>query len=287
MARYRYRDMHVNVRDTARPRPHHEVAEHHAAAHMHWLGYGDAQVTPRGSDGGIDVVSSQAIAQVKMHMKPVGAPDLQRLFGARGNLHHQAMFFYSLSGYSPKALAYANEHGTLLFLIGLHGIASPVNEAAKRLVRGVVDSQRAEDNRRQQRLQRVARGESAPQSRAEEQIRRFAQIGRSATPQPMRRTRGGEQFPDAEKIARMWVSVAGRVNPSGEHRLRQACDLVAICASGAVAGVLLLFATVGVFVVGVDNWVPVVIFCLAASAGFGAVGWFAWLRYDRRDRGGS
>lgn len=181
MARYRYRDMHVNVRDTARPRPHHEVAEHHAAAHMHWLGYGDAQVTPRGSDGGIDVVSSQAIAQVKMHMKPVGAPDLQRLFGARGNLHHQAMFFYSLSGYSPKALAYANEHGTLLFLIGLHGIASPVNEAAKRLVRGVVDSQRAEDNRRQQRLQRVARGRAR---RSHGPRSRFGGSRRSGGPLP-------------------------------------------------------------------------------------------------------
>ncbi|MDV7091081.1 hypothetical protein [Rhodococcus opacus] len=42
-----------------------EAAELNAAARMRELGYPDARVTGRGADGGVDVVSDRAVAQVK------------------------------------------------------------------------------------------------------------------------------------------------------------------------------------------------------------------------------
>src|SRR5690606_34906785 len=105
--RRRYTESEPGQEEQMNAMPYHEAAEHNAAAHMRALGYEDARATKRGADGGIDVMASGAVAQVKMHMKPVGAPDLQRLYGARGVHHHRKMLFYSLSGYSDKAVAYA------------------------------------------------------------------------------------------------------------------------------------------------------------------------------------
>ncbi|MGW5074067.1 restriction endonuclease [Rhodococcus sp. NPDC004095] len=90
-------------------------AELFAAQHMRGLGYTDAEAKPGGPDGGVDVRSSRAIAQVKLHAKPCGRPDLQRLYGARGDDHGKEMVFYSHSGYSAAAVDYANTVGMTLF----------------------------------------------------------------------------------------------------------------------------------------------------------------------------
>lgn len=58
-------------------------AEELARWHMREvLGFADTELTPRGADGGIDVVSSHALAQVKHYTTPVGSPEVQQHAGA-------------------------------------------------------------------------------------------------------------------------------------------------------------------------------------------------------------
>jgi hypothetical protein len=49
-------------------------AESAAAAFMRRIGFADAKLTSSGSDGGIDVKATGAVAQVKMQWTPVGRP---------------------------------------------------------------------------------------------------------------------------------------------------------------------------------------------------------------------
>jgi hypothetical protein len=112
-----------------------EDAEAVAADWMRWMGFVDAERTPTGADGGIDVISSDAVAQVKMRAKPVGSPDLQRLHGAA--LGRQALFF-SLESYTGQALRWANSAGMALFRFDFQGEPVAVNQAAKDLMPSVV-----------------------------------------------------------------------------------------------------------------------------------------------------
>ncbi|WP_454044686.1 restriction endonuclease [Cellulosimicrobium sp. Marseille-Q8652] len=118
-------------------------AEHLAAGYMQWLGLDDARVTPRGADGGIDVRSSRAIAQVKYRSNITGRPDLQRLFGARGHASHLDLFFFAYVGYSGQALQYAGDVGMLLFEYDVTGAVAPVNDLARRAHLGAVARDRA------------------------------------------------------------------------------------------------------------------------------------------------
>jgi hypothetical protein len=109
------------------------MAEELAEGHMHHLGFVDARRTPAGTDGGFDVVSGHAVAQVKHHSATVGAPDIQRLRGAAHD--GRAALFYSSSGYSTSAVAYADRAGVALFTFDTQAIVTPYNEAAERLQR--------------------------------------------------------------------------------------------------------------------------------------------------------
>lgn len=91
-------------------------AELNAAAKMREMGYTDAQATTGGSDGGIDVRSSAALAQVKWRGGVVGRPDLQNLYGARGSDTSKALLFFSASGFSKQATEYANQVGIELWV---------------------------------------------------------------------------------------------------------------------------------------------------------------------------
>ena len=86
-----------------------QAAERFAADFLKSAGFSDARTTGGGTDGGVDVRGTGVLAQVKHHAKPVGRPDLQRLYGARGTDAH-ALYFFGLSGFSPQAIAYAREH---------------------------------------------------------------------------------------------------------------------------------------------------------------------------------
>lgn len=106
-------------------------AEELAAEHMRNLGFEDAAATGGGADGGLDVNSTNAVAQVKMHFKPTGRPDLQKLFGARAHQTSKAMLFYNFAGYSNDAVKYADSVQMALFRFDLNGHVTPNNETAR------------------------------------------------------------------------------------------------------------------------------------------------------------
>ena len=106
-----------------------EAAETIAAARMREFGYSDARVTGHGADGGMDVVSARAEAQVKQESYQTGRPALQRLYGARGDDRSRDLLFFSAAGYSRQAVAYADTVGIALFtydVLGNIAAANPV-----------------------------------------------------------------------------------------------------------------------------------------------------------------
>lgn len=106
---------------------------------MRSWGFGDAEVTVHGADGGIDVESSRALAQVKAHMVPVGRPDVQQLRGAAHG--RRDAIFFSLMDYTPQAVTFANEAGVALFrFTGYDGTAEPMNPRATALLQKVARS---------------------------------------------------------------------------------------------------------------------------------------------------
>ncbi|MEU4620854.1 restriction endonuclease [Actinoplanes sp. NPDC023801] len=127
----------VTLRAPTRPAPmlpaDWRTAEDVACAHLHTLGFGDAEVTPGGRDGGLDVTARDAVAQVKMMALPVGAPPVQQLRGTRPLAGHH--LFYSTSGYTAAAVTAADEIDVALFKIERDGSVTEVNEHAITLLR--------------------------------------------------------------------------------------------------------------------------------------------------------
>lgn len=135
-------------------------AEINAAARMREFGFGDALATPIGADGGVDVRSSRAIAEVKWKSAQAGRPEVQKLFGARGTKQHLQMFFFAAGGFSKGAVQYANESDVKLFTYDPNGVVTPANSVAttfvQRLEREKAAKKRAEDQKRADEQQRVA-----------------------------------------------------------------------------------------------------------------------------------
>jgi uncharacterized Zn finger protein (UPF0148 family) len=87
-----------------------QVAEAVARDWMKQNGYRDARLTRPGADGGVDVESSDALAQVKHHAKPVRLPEVQRIYGIAVAERKKALIFGS-AGFTPAAQEWANRHG--------------------------------------------------------------------------------------------------------------------------------------------------------------------------------
>lgn len=115
-----------------------QQAERNAAEQMRALGFADAQVTRGGADGGIDVRSSRAIAQVKYQAHQIGRPAVQNLYGARGTDHHLKMLFFAGTAYSAPAIKYADSVGVCLFEYSPLGELTAINAAAVALRREAV-----------------------------------------------------------------------------------------------------------------------------------------------------
>lgn len=105
-------------------------AEQMAAAAMRAMGFPDARETPVGPDGGVDVRSRAAIAQVKFRGAQTPRSDVQRVAGARGRDQHLALFFFSASGYSSHAIEYAADMDVALFTYDPTGALAPHSPAA-------------------------------------------------------------------------------------------------------------------------------------------------------------
>jgi hypothetical protein len=73
------------------------------------------------------------VAQVKMHMVPIGRPDLQRLYGVAVTEGAVSVFF-SLTDYTREAKDWADQVGMALFRFSPVGEAEPVNGYAEMLV---------------------------------------------------------------------------------------------------------------------------------------------------------
>jgi hypothetical protein len=108
-------------------------AEQVAAEWMRHLGFGDARCTGAGTDGGVDVRSREAVAQVKAQLSPVGRPELQALYGVATSEGRRPLFF-SLMSYTAAALAWADEVGMALFRFDHAGAVEAVNDAAGALL---------------------------------------------------------------------------------------------------------------------------------------------------------
>lgn len=124
-------------------------AEVLAAAYMRWLGYADAKANTGPtdmSDGGVDVRSSGALAQVKCMFTSggiVGRTALAQLAGDAlaqpGGRGKRLLFFAgSTNGYTPEAKAYAENvalvYPMALFTFDRLSCVAPANDAARGLV---------------------------------------------------------------------------------------------------------------------------------------------------------
>ncbi|NDZ93342.1 restriction endonuclease [Streptomyces sp. SID6673] len=114
-------------------------AELNAQDQMRSWGFIDAVATTGGADGGLDVRSSRALAQVKWKGGVTGRPDVQNLYGARGAGTEQ-LFFFSASGYSDQAITYADQVGILLVTYDPLGAVEGVNQAARRFLADMAES---------------------------------------------------------------------------------------------------------------------------------------------------
>jgi hypothetical protein len=100
---------------------------------MRWLGFPDAQASPVGPDGGIDVSSKQAVGQVKDYGKPIGRPELQQHLGVAVGEGGKLPVFFARSGYTNQALEWGNERDMPLYEFDLAGSWAPSNSAGELL----------------------------------------------------------------------------------------------------------------------------------------------------------
>jgi hypothetical protein len=106
-----------------------QAAEEFAAWHMRSLGFADARVTNAGADGGIDVISSRAVGQVKHYeTTAVGRPAIQQLRGAAHGI--EWALFYTRSGYTAGAISYAGGVHVALFTYADDGTVHGANDMA-------------------------------------------------------------------------------------------------------------------------------------------------------------
>ncbi|MCT7294211.1 restriction endonuclease (plasmid) [Rhodococcus pyridinivorans] len=98
------------VRLRGRPLLTWEDAEDFAEDWMRKNGYPDARKTKAGPDGGIDVTSARAVAQVKFFSSKIALHEIQRLSGIAHAEGKDAIFF-SRTGYTKKAKEWGDRHG--------------------------------------------------------------------------------------------------------------------------------------------------------------------------------
>ena len=99
----------------------------------HW-GFHDAQATPVGPDGGFDVLSTRAAAQVKYRGQPTPLDQINAFHGAcNGRFEHE--IFVSKSGFTKPAREAADDYQMALFSLAIDGTPIPENIQARRIFR--------------------------------------------------------------------------------------------------------------------------------------------------------
>lgn len=102
-------------------------AEELARDYLIWLGHKGVRCTGAGADGGVDVESSSLVGQVKMHNKPTGRPEIQRLFGIAAAEKKHAYFF--AMAFSADAKTWAEKAGVALFQFRRDGSVLPIGSS--------------------------------------------------------------------------------------------------------------------------------------------------------------
>lgn len=126
----------LRLRPTNMPIYSWQEAERLAQKWMFYFGYHDSKLTRAGADGGIDVNSSRAVAQVKYENTKTGRPVIQALAGEAHNQGKEALFF-SLSGYTKGATEWAEESriGVALFQYDQSGNIECSNSASRQIMK--------------------------------------------------------------------------------------------------------------------------------------------------------
>lgn len=80
-------------------------------------GYPGAQLTPPGPDGGVDIFSDRAIAQVKDYQQPVGPGPVHELADLTlySNYRGWRAVFFSTAGYTSEALSCGQQRDVQLY----------------------------------------------------------------------------------------------------------------------------------------------------------------------------
>lgn len=123
---------------------------------MRYWGFVDASVTGGSADGGIDIISIGALAQVKFEAHQVGRPTLQRLVGA-SRRSDRLLLFFSGAGYAAPAIEYAEEMEIALFKFDLLGRMAPANGIAQFVLRKFEEIRQQEEAAMQAAQQALAR----------------------------------------------------------------------------------------------------------------------------------
>ena len=97
------------------------------------MGFQDAELGPRGADGGLDVIFVDAVAQVKAQASKTGRPDVQALYGVATHEEKTPLFF-SLGGYTDETLEWASAAGVAAFTFNLAGEPEMANPLARDLL---------------------------------------------------------------------------------------------------------------------------------------------------------
>lgn len=109
-------------------------AEVAACLWMRTHGFRDASLTAGGADGGVDIRSIRAVAQVKADMRPTGRPTVQALKGVAATEGKAALLF-TMAGLTAEAAAWAERASVGHFTFDYLGDIRPQNAPAKAVVR--------------------------------------------------------------------------------------------------------------------------------------------------------
>ena len=191
-------------------------AEEYAAEVLVAMGYSDARATPSGPDGGLDVVSARAAAQVKFHASPVGRPDVQRLAGAGRD---RDLFFFSLSGFTPQASEWADLNGIAALHFQTSGDIAGANAVGQLRLESGSDVPPMSDEERAlaKRLDQLEH----EFSRVQAEVERISSLFK---PKRSERKRVADLKPHLDRYARTWDDVsrlASRRKPSLLKGMRQ------------------------------------------------------------------
>lgn len=114
----------------------HEGAEHLCAQWLSYLGEEDVRVTRANKDGGIDILSTRCVAQVKNYQGSVGVAEIRELVGVAGVDGRFPVFFTSGS-YTAAAIEFAEKASVYLFKYdAVRGVLDPRNSLTRRILGG-------------------------------------------------------------------------------------------------------------------------------------------------------